>query len=164
MISPSDRNGGITVENLLKSLGAALAEQVFDLKPVPADAVPMECETLTLDGTEPTNAPWLQWMETALAGAGAFEIHCWKEETEWIHFALNYGSVKPSDWKYGTIIEGPVTPEFSRMLLPLPKPTDTEICNKMTPFFSVFLDNGYESAHYGTELHHVFPPIETGES
>lgn len=33
----------------------------------------------------------------------------------------------------------------------------------MTPFFSIFLDNGYESAHYGTELHHVLPSSETGE-
>ena len=147
----------------MKSLESALTDLISDLKPVPADVVPMECETLTLDGTETTNAVWRQWMEAALAEAKTFEIHCWKEETQWIRFALNYGTVKPSDWKYGTIVEGPVTPDFTRMLLTEPKPTDREIYNKMTPVFSIFLDNGYESAHYGTELHHVFPPAESGE-
>lgn len=151
------------MEDLLKSLESALTDLISDLKPVPADVVPSECETLTLDGTETTNAVWRQWMEAALAEAKTFEIHCWKEEADWIRFALNYGTVKPSDWKYGTIVEGPVTPEFTRMLLTEPKPTDREIYNKMTPFFSIFLDNGYESAHYGTELHHVFPPAESGE-
>lgn len=147
----------------MKSLESALTDLISDLKPVPADVVPSECETLTLDGTETTNAVWRQWMEAALAEAKNFEIHCWKEEADWIRFALNYGTVKPSDWKYGTIVEGPVTPDFTRMLLTEPKPTDREIYNKMTPFFSIFLDNGHESAHYGTELHHVFPPAESGE-
>jgi len=151
------------MDDLLKSLEAALEGLVSDLKPVPADAVPMECETLTLDGTEPDNARWRSWMEPALASAKTFEIHCWAEEAEWSSFALGYGTVKPSDWKYGTIVEGPVTPEFTAMLLTLPKPSDRDIYNKMTPFFSIFLDNGYESAHYGTELHHVLPPSETGD-
>ena len=39
------------------------------------------------------------------------------------------------------------------MLLDLPKPTDTEIYNKMTPFFNVFLDNSFDSSHYGTEVY-----------
>ena len=147
----------------MKSLESALTDLISDLKPVPADVVPMECETLTLYGTETTNAVWRQWMEAALAEAKNFEIHCWKEEADWIRCALNYGTVKPSDWKYGTIVEGPVTPDFTRMLLTEPKPTDREIYNKMTPFFSIFLDNGYESAHYGTELYHVFPSSETGD-
>lgn len=151
------------MDDLLKLLEAALEGVVFDLKPVPADAVPTECETLTLDGTEPDNTRWRTWMETALTGAKTFEIHCWAEETEWIRFALQYGAEKPSDWKHGTIVEGPVIPEFTAMLLTLPKPSDREIYNKMTPFFSIFLDNGYESAHYGTELYHVFPSSETGD-
>ena len=58
---------------------------------------------------------------------------------------------------FGTVISGPVTPEFLHMLLCLPKPMDTEIYNKMTPFFSIFFDNGFSSEHYGTELHHGEP-------
>ena len=151
------------MNDLLKSLEAALAGSLSELKPVPADAAPVPCEMLTLDHTEPDNARWRSWMEAALATAKTFEIHCWTEETEWIRFALQYGTVKPSDWKYGTIVEGPVTPEAASMLLTLPKPAGTELYNKMTPFFSIFLDNGYESAHYGTELYHTLPPAETGE-
>lgn len=37
------------------------------------------------------------------------------------------------------------------------KPTDTEIYNKQTPFFSIFLE-GCSSEHYGTELHITAPP------
>ena len=31
--------------------------------------------------------------------------------------------------------------------------TLTEIYNKMTPFFNVFLDDKFQSCHYGTELY-----------
>ena len=31
------------------------------------------------------------------------------------------------------------------------KPIDIEIENKMTPFFNVFLDDKFQSCHYGTE-------------
>lgn len=51
------------------------------------------------------------------------------------------------------MITGKVTPEFAEMLLNTPKPVDIEIYNKMTPFFSIFLDNGFSSEHYGTELY-----------
>lgn len=67
--------------------------------------------------------------------------------------ALQYGNHKQTDWAFGKIVSGSVTPEFLQMLLGLPKPTDTEIYNKMTPFFSIFFDNGFSSEHYGTELH-----------
>ena len=44
-----------------------------------------------------------------------------------------------------------VTQEFADMLLNMPKPVDIEIYNKMTPFFNVFLDDRFQSCHYGTE-------------
>lgn len=31
-------------------------------------------------------------------------------------------------------------------------PEDSELYDKMTPFFSIFFDNGFSSEHYGTEL------------
>ena len=82
-----------------------------------------------------------------------FEIHCWKTETEWIDLALNYGELAETSWQWGKIIAGEVTPEFIEMVLELPKPTDTELFNKMTPFFSIFLDDIFCSEHYGTELY-----------
>ena len=63
------------------------------------------------------------------------------------------GNLKESDWQHGKIIAGSITPEFASMLLALPKPTDTDIYNKMTPFFNVFLDSGFSSSHYGTEIY-----------
>ena len=91
-------------------------------------------------------------MAEKLQTATSFEIHCWTEEPEKIAMALSFGSLKETTWQYGKIIQGPVTPEFTSYLLNLPKPTDTEIYNKMTPFFTIALDNGFWSEHYGTEL------------
>ena len=83
-------------------------------------------EILALDATEPDNQRWKALVEQYAKTAASFEIHCWNEETEWIALALQYGNYKQ---------------------------TDTEIYNKMTPFFSIFFDNGFSSEHYGTELH-----------
>ena len=91
-------------------------------------------------------------MSDALKTARVFEIHCWEEETEQINLPLQHGVLKDADWKYGKIITGSVTPEFCAFLLGLTKPTDTELYNKMTPFFTIALDNGFWSEHYGTEL------------
>ena len=66
--------------------------------------------------------------------------------------ALGYGKIQESDWRYGKVIAGEVTTEFVAFLLTLPKPTDTDLYNKMTPFFTIMLNNGFCSAHYGTEL------------
>lgn len=104
---------------------------------------------------ELTNQHWKEIMEKKLKTATAFEIHCWIEETEEISMALSFGTIKKSTWKYGKIIEGLVTPEFVNFLLELPKPTDTELYNKMTPFFTIALNNGFWSEHYGTELNGI---------
>lgn len=114
-----------------------------------------ETEQLELDVCADTNDAWRQILSKKLGSASRFEIHCWKEETNEIQQALQFGTVKACSWEYGTIIEGRVTTEFVEYLLSLPKPTDTEIYNKMTPFFSIFLDNGFSSEHYGTELNQV---------
>ena len=114
---------------------------------------PIEYEMVTLNRSETNNAKWLSYISAALNDAKTFEIHCWNEETEWIELALRYGRLKDDDWQYGKIIIGDVTTEFVQMLLGQPKPTDTEIDNKMTPFFNVFLDNKFQSCHYGTELY-----------
>jgi len=136
-----------------KELENALSGAIMDLKPalIPDEAI--EFEEVTLDRSEADNSKWLAHITAALKDAKTFEIHCWNEETEWIELALQYGVLKDDDWRYGKIITGDVTPEFMRMLLGQPKPADTEIYNKMTPFFNVFLDERFQSCHYGTELY-----------
>lgn len=108
---------------------------------------------IAFDDTQSTHAAWKGILEPQLRRAASFEIHCWAEETEEIAAALPFGQRKDTDWPWGTVIAGAVTPEFTDFLLSLPKPTDTEIYNKMTPFFSLFLDTGFSSEHYGTELY-----------
>ena len=136
-----------------KELEKALSGAIMDLKPAPIPDEPIECEMVTLDRSETDNARWLAYITAALKDAGTFEIHCWNEETEWIELALRYGSLKDNDWQYGKMITGDVTPEFVQMLLSQPKPVDIDICNKMTPFFNIFLDDRFQSCHYGTELY-----------
>ena len=109
-------------------------------------------EEIEIDITSNSNDEWKKIISEELKNASSFEIHCWNEETEWIDFALHYGKLKNADWRHGKIIAGDITPEFIQMLTTQPKPTDTEIYNKMTPFFTIALDNGFWSAHYGTEL------------
>ena len=114
----------------------------------------MRMKEIYLDRTEKDNSVWVALIETAIKTSKRFEIHCWNEEEEWIKEALKYGNLKKNDWKYGKIIEGDVTSEFITMILDMPKPEDVEIYNKMTPFFSIFLDEyNFQSCHYGTEIY-----------
>ena len=138
-----------------KDLENILSELVEDLKPAaeaPDDAV--HFESTTFDRSEKDNTKWIELISGYLTTAKVFEIHCWNEETEWIELALRYGKLKDDGWKYGKIIAGAVTPQFGDMLLGQCKPTDTEFDNKMTPFFNVFLDDNFQSCHYGTENYH----------
>ncbi|MBQ8390267.1 MAG: hypothetical protein IJX52_04750 [Oscillibacter sp.] len=140
---------------VLEGLETVLSNLVADLKPateISVDAVPFE--STTFDFSEKDNAKWIKLISGYLTTAKVFEIHCWNEEPEWIELALQYGKLKDDDWKYGKIIAGDVTLQFVQMLLSLPKPTDTELDNKMTPFFNVFLDDNFQSCHYGTENYH----------
>lgn len=105
------------------------------------------------DRGKQTHHQWRNIMEQKLYTARTFEIHCWEEEKHWIDLALKYGQLKKADWGNGKVISGEITQEFIEMVLRLPKPTDTEAYDKMTPFFSIFLDNGFSSEHYGTEFH-----------
>ena len=108
---------------------------------------------IEFDHMAKTNDVWKEYMWCHLCVAKQFEIHCWINEQEWIDLALKYGQIKESKWQYGKIIVGTVTPEFIHMILDQPKPEDTELFNKMTPFFSIFLDDHFCSEHYGTELY-----------
>ncbi len=136
-----------------KNLEDVLSGAISELNPAPyAPDAHKEFWLVNLDHSEKDNSKWLTYMREALQTATTFEIHCWNEEPEWTRFALRYGKLKDDDWRYGKIITGEVTPEFVKMLLEQPKPLDIEIYNKMTPFFTIALDNGFWSSHYGTEL------------
>ena len=132
----------------METLKEALLESLKDLQTAPLPEKAVEYTLYDARGL----AQWRNLMEEQLSSAKTFEIHCWEDETDEIALALRYGSLQPSDWKHGSIIRGIVTPSFCRFLLDLPKPADTDIYDKLTPFFSIFLDNGFSSAHYGTEL------------
>ena len=81
-----------------------------------------------------------------------FEIYCWYDESDAVRQALQFGHKEPSTWHGGTVIKGTITREFLRFLLDAPKPADTEIYNKMTPFFSIIFGKRLFSEHYGTEM------------
>jgi len=138
----------------MKELEKVLMEQIANMEVNEIPECISEMQEIYLDRTEKDNSKWIELITDALKNSKRFEIHCWNEEADWIEFALMYGSLKDSTWKYGQIIEGEVTPEFVTMILDMPKPTDIEIYNKMTPFFSIFLDNyDFQSCHYGTEIY-----------
>jgi len=139
----------------MKELINKLTVLVDELKPAPVEPVESKLtESAYFDYTEKDNTRFLALITDALKNAKIFEIHCWNEESEWIGLALKYGKLKEDDWKYGKIITGEVTAEFIEMILSQPKPTDIEAANKMTPFFNVFLDDTFQSSHWGTEIYY----------
>lgn len=137
----------------MKELEKVLLEQLTDMKVNALVNKETNNYPVFLGRTETDNLKWLEMLTESLKSAKTFEIHCWNEEKEWIEVALQYGVMKDDDWKYGKIVTGTVTQEFCDMLLGMPKPQDTDIDNKMTPFFNVFLDSGFQSSHYGTEVY-----------
>lgn len=148
-------------ENVEKDIETVVGKMLEKLSTVQLSELEVSeepaCETgvypIYFDRTEKDNSKWLALLKEALKTAKTFEIHCWNGEDEWIDVALRYGTLKESDWTYGKIVTGEVTPEFAAMLLTMPKPQDIELENKMTPFFNVFLDSGFQSSHYGAELY-----------
>jgi len=140
------------VNKNFRGMKKALAELVANLQPAPeapVDSIPFE--STTFDRSEPDNSKWIELIAIYLNTAKTFEIHCWNEEQEWIELTSQFGNPKENRWKHGVIITGEVTPQFIDMLLGQPKPADTEAYNKMTPFFNVFLDDNFQSCHYGMD-------------
>ena len=111
-------------------------------------------DTISLSGIdrEKNYITWQNLIRSCGNSAKTFEIHCWEEERQWIALACQYGKIKAHEWKLGKVIAGEVTEEFIEMLLSQPLPQDTRVYDKMTPFFSIFFDNGISSEHYGTEI------------
>lgn len=106
---------------------------------------------------------WRVVMERKAQGAENFEIHCWDQDEEGMELALQYGVYKDVNWPNGKVITGQVTEEFIHMLTHLPKPESNDLYDKMTPFFSIFFDNGFSSEHYGTEMYVWMDEPEWGD-
>lgn len=137
-------------KNTLNELANALLNTIQELEPNPIPNEYVEMKSISFDSYE----EYQEFLVRYLNKAKTFEIHCWNEEEEWITLASRYGKIKRSNWQYGKVIEGEVTLEFTCMLLSLTKPQDTKIYNKMTPFFNIFLDDVFQSCHYGTEIYY----------
>ena len=95
---------------------------------------------------------WKELVRACAVIGDAFEIHCWSDEKAEIEAALRYGQNVKTSWSGGTVIRGRITRDFLCFLTETKKPTDTEIYNKMTPFFTINLGNKLHSEHYGTEV------------
>lgn len=95
---------------------------------------------------------WNDLVRACAVNGEIFEIHCWSDEKNEIQAALKYGHKVTSSWTGGTVIRGRITKEFLSFLTEAKKPTETEIYNKMTPFFSIFFAGKFYSEHYGTEI------------
>lgn len=139
-------------KDILKNISDILCDILPSLEPAscqPSDY--NEYQSVNFDRTEKDNSKWKKLISENISTAKTFEIHCWEDETDEISMALKYGVINETSWKLGSIIKGKITNDFKSMLLSLPKPSDTDTYNKMTPFFSIFFDNGFSSEHYGTE-------------
>lgn len=103
-----------------------------------------QCKSLT---------EWKNIMKYELEKSTRFEIHSWSDEMSAVETAIKYGKRIDSDWQYGVVISGVVTEGFIGMIL---GESNCELINGyhgFTKFFSIFLDTGFSSEHYGTELY-----------
>ena len=96
---------------------------------------------------------WKKLVEHFIKVGEAFEIRCWKEETDEIKQASLYGN--PTEDNYEVSVKGVVTAELLAELLS-EEPSDKSIYNKMTKYFTINVENDkcfFCSAHYGTEMY-----------
>ena len=123
----------------------------------------LQIEIQIADNSLQDNKYWKRLVSMFAVVGLKFEIHCWNEEIEETKTALKFGKEKSTDWEFGTIIEGVIDEKFIEMIHHTVKPPDTAIYNKMTPFFSIFFENGFSSEHYGTEFHILSTPIDDAD-
>ena len=95
---------------------------------------------------------WNEIVRACAVVGDPFDIHCWSDESAEVKAALQFGHKVPSTWREGTVIRGRITKEFLNFLTEAQKPKDTDIYNKMTPFFTIIFGNTLHSEHYGTEI------------
>lgn len=82
-----------------------------------------------------------------------FEVRCWKEETQEVLQAKRYGKATTDGNEIS--IKGVLVDDLLLELME-ENPTDKEIYNKMTKYFTINVKNelcDICSAHYGTEMY-----------
>ena len=107
---------------------------------------------IVVDRNYPDKKWWNEIVRACAVVGDPFEIHCWSDERTETKAALQFGHKVTSSWSGGTVIQGRITKEFLSYLTESKKPQDTEIYNKMTPFFTIVFGNTLHSSHYGTEI------------
>ena len=107
---------------------------------------------IEVDRNYPDKKWWNEIVRACAVVGDPFEIHCWSDESAEVKAALQFGHKVTSTWRDGTVIQGRITKEFLSYLTESKKPEDTEIYNKMTPFFTIVFGNTLHSEHYGTEI------------
>ena len=107
---------------------------------------------IEVDRNYPDKKWWNEIVRACAVVGDPFEIHCWSDERVETKAALQFGHKVTSSWSGGTVIQGRITKEFLSYLTESKKPQDTEIYNKMTPFFTIVFGNTLHSSHYGTEI------------
>ena len=107
---------------------------------------------ILVDRRCPDKKWWNEIVRACAIVGDPFEIHCWSDERSEVKAALRFGHKVTSTWREGTVIQGRITKAFLSFLTEAPKPQDTDIYNKMTPFFSIIFGNTLHSEHYGTEV------------
>lgn len=107
---------------------------------------------ILLGHDHPEKRWWDELVKTCAVIGEPFEIHCWSDERAETKAALQFGHKATSTWRDGTVIQGRITKEFLSFLTDSHKPQDTDIYNKMTPFFTIIFGNKLHSEHYGTEI------------
>ena len=107
---------------------------------------------IEVDRNYPDKKWWNEIVRACAVVGDPFEIHCWSDESAEVKVALQFGYKVTSSWRGGTVIRGRITKEFLSYLTESKKPEDTEIYNKMTPFFTIVFGNTLHSEHYGTEI------------
>ena len=103
------------------------------------------------------NTVSLEWWKTIIhhfiRAGDNFELRCWKEETQEILQAKRYGEAIENGNEIS--IKG-ILPDALLSELMEEDPTDKEIYNKMTKYFTINVKNelcDLCSAHYGTEMY-----------
>ena len=107
---------------------------------------------IEVDRNYPDKIWWNEIVKACAVVGDPFEIHCWYDERSELQQALRYGQQAKSNWHGGYVVKGRITREFLAYLTEASKPIDTEIYNKMTPFFTIQFGDRLYSEHYGTEM------------
>ncbi len=101
-----------------------------------------------------TSSAWWKKLVRHFVHVGdSFEIRCWKEEAAEIQQASVYGDLTEDNHEIS--VKGIITEALVMELLS-EAPTDKNIYNKMTKYFTINVEHGqfkFCSAHYGTEMY-----------